>query len=94
MLEVRGKSRDTLTYPQSLRRRRPLDALTKSAVDQQRTAVKGSAMDIRKTVTLVEEINSEYGAPANPPLRRWWPLPPSVQNPLAGKPRRQPEAAD
>jgi hypothetical protein len=27
-------------------------------------------MTIRKTVTLVEEINSEYGAPASPPLRR------------------------
>jgi hypothetical protein len=27
-------------------------------------------MDIRKTVTLVEEINSEYGASAKPPLRR------------------------
>ena len=27
-------------------------------------------MDIRKTVTLVEEINSEYGAPAPEPLRR------------------------
>jgi hypothetical protein len=27
-------------------------------------------MDIRKTVTLVEEINSEYGARASPPLRR------------------------
>ena len=27
-------------------------------------------MTIRKTVTLVEEINSEYGAAASPPLRR------------------------
>jgi Amino acid synthesis len=27
-------------------------------------------MTIRKPVTLVEEINSEYGAPASPPLRR------------------------
>ena len=27
-------------------------------------------MTVRKTVTLVEEINSEYGAPVNPPLRR------------------------
>ena len=27
-------------------------------------------MTIRKTVTFVEEINSEYGAPASPPLRR------------------------
>ena len=27
-------------------------------------------MTIRKTVTLIEEINSEYGAPASPPLRR------------------------
>ena len=26
-------------------------------------------MAIRKTVTLVEEINSEYGAPVSPPLR-------------------------
>jgi len=28
------------------------------------------AMTIRKTVTLVEEINSEYGASVRPPLRR------------------------
>ena len=27
-------------------------------------------MIIRKTVTLVEEINSEYGVPASPPPRR------------------------
>ena len=27
-------------------------------------------MNIRKTVTLVEEINSEYGAGVSPPLRR------------------------
>ena len=27
-------------------------------------------MGVRKTVTLVEEINSEYGARANPALRR------------------------
>jgi hypothetical protein len=27
-------------------------------------------MDIRKTVTLIEEINSEHGAPAQEPLRR------------------------
>jgi Amino acid synthesis len=27
-------------------------------------------MTIRKTVTLVQEINSEYGATASPPLRR------------------------
>ena len=27
-------------------------------------------MTIRKTVTLIEETNNEYGAPASPPLRR------------------------
>ena len=27
-------------------------------------------MDVRKTVTLVEEINREYGTPAKLPLRR------------------------
>ncbi len=27
-------------------------------------------MTMRKTVTLVEEIDHEYGAPAEPPLRR------------------------
>ena len=41
-------------------------------------------MDIRKTVTLVEEINSEYGAPANPPLRRVA-IAAVFKNPLAGK---------
>ena len=41
-------------------------------------------MDIRKTVTLVEEINSEYGAPANPPLRRVA-TGAVFKNPLAGK---------
>ena len=42
-------------------------------------------MDIRKTVTLVEEINSEYGARANPPLRRVA-IAAVFKNPLAGKP--------
>jgi hypothetical protein len=42
-------------------------------------------MDIRKTVTLVEEINSEYGARANPPLRRVA-IGAVFKNPLAGKP--------
>jgi hypothetical protein len=42
-------------------------------------------MDIRKTVTFVEEINSEYGAPANPPLRRVA-IAAVFRNPLAGKP--------
>ena len=41
-------------------------------------------MTIRKTVTLVEEINSEYGAPASPPLRRV-PIAAVFENPLAGK---------
>src|ERR1700730_2671940 len=41
-------------------------------------------MSIRKTVTLVEEINSEYGAPANPPLRRVA-IAAVFDNPLAGK---------
>ena len=41
-------------------------------------------MTIRKTVTLVEEINSEYGAPANPPLRRVA-VGAVFDNPLAGK---------
>jgi hypothetical protein len=41
-------------------------------------------MDIRKTVTLVEEINSEYGAPAKPPLRRVA-IGAVFKNPLAGK---------
>ena len=41
-------------------------------------------MDIRKTVTLVEEINSEYGARANPPLRRVA-IAAVFKNPLAGK---------
>ena len=41
-------------------------------------------MDIRKTVTLVEEINSEYGASANPPLRRVA-IAAVFKNPLAGK---------
>jgi hypothetical protein len=42
------------------------------------------AMDIRKTVTLIEEINSEYGAPAHPPLRRVA-IAAVLKNPLAGK---------
>src|SRR5262249_17873726 len=39
---------------------------------------------IRKTVTLIEEINSEYGAPASPPLRRVA-IAAVFENPLAGK---------
>jgi len=42
-------------------------------------------MDIRKTVTVVEEINSEYGARANPPLQRVA-IAAVFKNPLAGKP--------
>ena len=41
-------------------------------------------MDIRKTVTCVEEINSEYGARANPALRRVA-IAAVFKNPLAGK---------
>src|SRR5258708_23344193 len=41
-------------------------------------------MTIRKTVTLVEEINSEYGARASPPLRRVA-IAAVFENPLAGK---------
>ena len=41
-------------------------------------------MDIRKTVTLIEEIRSEYGAHANPPLRRVA-IAAVLKNPLAGK---------
>src|SRR6516165_8371321 len=41
-------------------------------------------MTIRKTVTLVEEINSEYGAPVSPPLRRVA-IAAVFENPLAGK---------
>ena len=41
-------------------------------------------MTIRKTVTLVEEINSEYGAKANPPLRRVA-IAAVFENPLGGK---------
>src|SRR5258707_12271635 len=41
-------------------------------------------MTIRKTVTLVEEINREYGAPASPPLRRVA-IAAVFENPLAGK---------
>jgi hypothetical protein len=41
-------------------------------------------MTIRKTVTLVEEINSEYGAPVSPPLRRVASAA-VFENPLAGK---------
>src|SRR5246127_1845180 len=42
-------------------------------------------MTIRKTVTLVEEINSEYGARVSPPLRRVA-IAAVFENPLAGKP--------
>jgi hypothetical protein len=42
-------------------------------------------MDIRKTVTHLEEINSEYGAPAREPLRRVA-IAAVFRNPLAGKP--------
>ena len=41
-------------------------------------------MDIRKTVTHLEEINSEYGARANAPLRRVA-IAAVFKNPLAGK---------
>ena len=41
-------------------------------------------MDIRKTVTLLEEINSEYGARAKEPLRRVA-IGAVFRNPLAGK---------
>jgi hypothetical protein len=41
-------------------------------------------MTIRKTVTLIEEINSEYGARASPPLRRVA-IAAVLENPLAGK---------
>src|SRR5256714_11491988 len=41
-------------------------------------------MTIRKTVTVIEEINSEYGARANPPLRRVA-IGAVFENPLAGK---------
>ena len=41
-------------------------------------------MEIRKTVTLIEEINSEYGARATPPLRRVA-IAAVFKNPLAGK---------
>src|SRR5215831_11610070 len=41
-------------------------------------------MEIRKTVTFVEEINTEYGARANPPLRRVATAA-VFKNPLAGK---------
>ena len=41
-------------------------------------------MEIRKTVTCVEEINSEYGTRANPALRRVA-IAAVFKNPLAGK---------
>ena len=41
-------------------------------------------MDVRKTVTVVEEIASEYGARTNPPLRRVA-IAAVFKNPLAGK---------
>jgi hypothetical protein len=53
-------------------------------LDQQKDSEEENAMDIRKTVTLVEEINSEYGARANPPLRRVA-IAAVFENPLAGK---------
>jgi len=42
-------------------------------------------MDLRKTVAFVEEINSEAGAPVNPPLRRAV-VGAIFKNPLLGKP--------
>jgi hypothetical protein len=42
-------------------------------------------MQIRKTVTLVEEIQAEYGARASPPLRRVA-IGAVFKNPLAGRP--------
>jgi hypothetical protein len=42
------------------------------------------AMEMRKTVTFVEEIHSEYGARANPALRRVA-IAAVIKNPLAGK---------
>src|SRR5262245_46031001 len=41
-------------------------------------------MDIRKTVTLLEDIKREYGADADPPLRRVA-IAAVFKNPLAGK---------
>jgi len=41
-------------------------------------------MDMRKTVTLIEEIRSENGVPADPPLRRVA-IAAVFRNPLAGK---------
>src|SRR4051794_25141599 len=40
-------------------------------------------MNIRKTVSVLEEINTEYGAPASPPLRRIA-IAAVFENPLAG----------
>ena len=42
-------------------------------------------MDLRKTVTFIEEINSEAGAPVNPPLRRAV-VGAIFRNPLLGTP--------
>jgi Amino acid synthesis len=42
-------------------------------------------MNIRKTVSLIEEINSEYGDPVSPSLRRVA-IAAVFENPLAGKP--------
>jgi len=41
-------------------------------------------VDVRKTVTIIEEINSEYGVPANPALRRVA-IAAVFKNPLAGR---------
>ncbi len=42
-------------------------------------------MDVRKTVTFLEVIDTEYGVPVNPPLRRVA-IAAVFRNPLAGKP--------
>jgi amino acid synthesis protein len=55
-----------------------------SGFEQGLTKQSEPIMTIRKTVTFVEEINSEYGAPAKPPLRRVA-IAAVFDNPLAGK---------
>ena len=51
-------------------------------------------MNVRKTVTYVEEINSEYGINVSPPLRRVA-IAAVFENPLAGKaPNSRPPASD